>query len=279
MNTRRIYITGASGCIGSQVTPLIPDAISIEGNILTTDFTEILEPNSTLIHLAARSNIAESKQKPEEYHEINVEGLKRVADACLAKNVKILFTSTVHVYGCPGPLIRETCPTLTAYSPYGATKIAGEHYLHDLGKKGLKYTIFRWPGVFGYSPRMHFDTALNQFTLQAVQGRPLTVWQETLHQKRPHLYIGDAVGAIKFFVERDLFDNEIYNVISGNFTVEETINAIREFVPDLAVSLIPAPAMNPLLDIDDSKIRAMGFKPTGTLRKGIAEMIPHIPSL
>lgn len=271
-----IYITGSTGCIGSQLIPLLSNPISISGNILDIDFQSILKPGSILVHLAARSNISESFEKPDEYHQINVDGLKRAADACLINKVKLLFTSTVHVYGCPGPLIKETCANLKAHSPYGATKIAGEQYLQELGKKGLQYTIFRWPGVFGYSPVMHFDTALNQFVLQAFEGKPLTVWQETWQAKRPHLYIEDAVGAIKFFLDNNLFNNEIYNVITGNYTVEETISAIREFIPELQVNFVPAPSMNPLLDIDDSKIQSLGFQPTGDLKTGISEVINYL---
>lgn len=271
-----IYITGASGCIGSNLIPLLNNVTPIEGDIMDVDFEKILKPESILVHLAARSDIAESKEKPEEYNKVNVGGLKRVADACFLRKVKLLFTSTVHVYGCPGPMIDENCQTLTAFSPYGATKIAGEKYLKELGSKGLKYTIFRWPGVFGYSRSMHFDTALNQMVLQAVTGKPLTIWEETWKQKRPHLYIGDAVGAIKFFLDNDLFQNEIYNVITGNFTVEETVNTIKELVPNLLISFIKAPAMNPLLDISDKKIRSLGFEPQGSLSQGIKEMIPHI---
>lgn len=273
MTNQPIYITGARGCIGSRLVPLLSNAVPIEGDILTLDFDAILEPNATLVHLAAKSNITESRQQPEIYHRINVDGLKRVADACLRKHVNMLFTSTVHVYGCSGPRINESCADLKAYSPYGATKIAGEQYLQELGRRGLRYTIVRMPGIFGYSPAMHFDTALNQFVRQALQGVPLTVWRETWEQKRPHLYIGDCVAAIKFFVEHDRFDNEVYNLITGNFTVHETIEAIREFVPGLQVSFVDSPAMNPLLDIDNAKICALGCRPTGDLRTGIAEMV------
>jgi nucleoside-diphosphate-sugar epimerase len=75
------------------------------------------------------------------------------------------------------------------------------------------------------------------------------------------------------FLEQNLFNNEIYNVITGNFTVETVINNIQEFVPDLEMSFVDAPAMNPSLCIDDTKIRALGFRPTEDLRAGIAETI------
>lgn len=266
------YVTGARGCIGSRLLQANPKLIPIEGDILTIDLQSKLTPGSTLLHLAAKSNIAESRTSPELYQRVNVDGLQRVADACLAKSVRLLFTSTVHVYGCPGPLIKETCPNLVAYSPYGATKIAGEKILEALGAQGLRYSIFRMPGVFGYSPSIHFDTTINKFFLEAKEKKPLRVWRSTWEATRPHLYIGDCVNAIQHFLDRDIFNNEIYNLITGNFTSKEIIEAIRAYIPDLTISFVDSPSMNPLLDIDDTKIRETGFKPTGTLEGGITEM-------
>lgn len=278
MNKRITYVTGAHGSIGSKLIPSLKNAVVVEGDILSLDFERILKPGTALVHLAALSNLAESHEKPEEYYNTNVNGLKRVVDACYSKKVKLLFISTVHVYGCPGPNIDELCTKLTAFTPYGATKIAGEQYIQELGKKGLQFTIFRWPGTFGYSPAMHFDTALNRMVSQAVKGERLTIWRETWKKKRPHLYIGDAIEAILFILDNDIFNDEVYNVITGNYTVEETVGAIKEFIPDLKIKFIKAPSMNPDLDISDAKIRALGFRPKGNLKRGINEIITSLKS-
>ncbi|MEK7203799.1 MAG: SDR family oxidoreductase [Patescibacteria group bacterium] len=274
-----VYITGARGSLGSRLTPLLKKAVAVDGDITALDFKKILKPDAKLVHLAGKSNIAESKQIPDEYYRVNVDGLKRVADACLTLNIKLLFPSTVHHYGCPGPLIDETCSNLKAYSPYGATKIAGEQYLQELGKKGLKFTILRPAGTFGYSPAMKFNTSLNQMVYQAVKGETLNIWKETWQEKRPHLYIKDAVRAIIFFLKNDLFNNEIYNVVTGNFTVEETVKAIKKFIPDLKISFVNAPPTNLKLDVSDKKICDLGFKPDGNLEKGVSEIITYLHSL
>lgn len=278
MKNAAIYITGARGCVGSRLIQRIPEVVVIESDILTANIQSVIAPESIVIHLAAKSNIKESHEKAEEYQKVNVEGTRRVADACLATNSALLFPSTVHVYGCPGPYIREG-GTIAAHSPYGATKIAAEQYLASLKSQGLRYSILRMPGIFGYSPAIHFDTALHQFILQAYTDTPLTLWRETWQAKRPHLYIEDCLDAIQFFIEHAIFNGEIYNLITDNFTVQETVATIKEFLPALQTTFIDAPSMNSALDIDDAKIRSCGFIPTGTLRKGIAEVVTYLNNI
>ena len=71
-----------------------------------------------------------------------------------------------------------------------------------------------------------------------------------------------------------MFDGEIYNILTANFTVENVVGAIKKFVPQLAVSYVDSPIMNQLsYEVDDSKFRKLGFKPAGDLKSGINEKI------
>ena len=73
-------------------------------------------------------------------------------------------------------------------------------------------------------------------------------------------------------MKKDLFNGETYNVVTKNFTVEDVVKTIKKFVPKLAVSYVDSPVMNQLsYEVDDSKFRKLGFKPTGNLKKGIGE--------
>jgi len=205
---------------------------------------------------------------------VNFKGLQRVADACLKTGTKLLFPSTTSVYGSQDVRVDETCAELKPQSPYAETKLSSEHYLRSLKEKGLKFVICRFGTIFGFSIGMRFDTAVNRFTWQAAHGQPLTVWKTAWKQRRPYLYLGDCIAAINFVLRNDIFDGEIYNVLTKNFTVEDVVKSIKKYYPKTKVNFVDSVMMNQLsYDVDDSKFRRLGFKPAGKLYDGIRETV------
>jgi nucleoside-diphosphate-sugar epimerase len=121
---------------------------------------------------------------------------------------------------------------------------------------------------------MRFHTAVNKFIWQACLGQPLTVWQTALDQKRPYLDLGDAVEAIRFILRKDLFDNEIYNVLTDNLTVRQITDVIRKYVPSLSIELVESQIMNQLsYTVAKSKFESHGFRFSGDLDKAIRDSI------
>ena len=121
---------------------------------------------------------------------VNVDGTERVARACAALGVGLLFPSTTSVYGVPHGVVTEDCPPedLRPQSPYAGWKLQSEELLGSLaGQEGLRFVIFRMGTIFGPSVGMRFHTAVNQFCWRAVAGQPIEVWQTASHQFRPYL--------------------------------------------------------------------------------------------
>jgi UDP-glucose 4-epimerase len=305
---KTILVTGALGHIGSKLirefNPELVEKVIIldnfstqrysslfdlpvtmkyefhEDDIRTADFSKYLNGVHTVIHLAAITDAPSSKDRPEETFEVNLNGTKRLADACLIANVPLFFPSTTSVYGSQETLVDETSTELKPQSPYAESKLKAEEYLRGMKSKGLRFVICRLGTIFGYSIGMRFHTAVNKFTWQAVNGIPLTVWKTALHQKRPYLDLTDCVGAINFILERDLFDGETYNVLTKNFTVEDIVNAIKEFIPQLQVSYVDSAIMNQLsYDVSDAKFRELGFVPTGNFREGTGETVERLSGI
>ena len=110
----------------------------------------------------------------------------------------------------------------------------------------MKAVTFRFGTIFGVSPGMRFHTAVNKFCWQAAMGLPITVWSTAYEQKRPYLDLDDACNAIVHAIKKDLFDGEIFNVLTLNATVKEIVELIKEFVPDLKVEFVDSPIMNQL---------------------------------
>lgn len=252
----------------------------IHDDIMTADFDKYLKGVSVVIHLAAITDAEGSHKIPEKVERVNYTGLQRVADACLKNKVKILFPSTTSVYGSQASVVDETCKELKPQSPYAWAKLKSEEYLNSLKPKGLKFVICRFGTIFGHSIGMRYDTAVNRFTWQAATGLPLSVWKTAWKQKRPYLHLTDCVRAVNFILEKDLFNGETYNVLTKNFTVEDVVNTIKQFVPKLAVNYVHSPVMNQLsYNVDDSKFRNLGFKPTGNLKRGINEKILQLKGI
>ncbi|MDO8183828.1 MAG: NAD(P)-dependent oxidoreductase [bacterium] len=249
----------------------------IEEDIRMADFKPLLVGVDAVIHLAAITNAEASKEIPILVREVNLDGAKRVAEACLEAGVPFFFPSTTSVYGSQGSLVDEDCVDLLPQSPYAESKLAMEKHLQVLGQQGLRFVICRFGTIFGHSIGKRYDTAVNKFTWQAVNGKPLTVWRTALKQKRPYLYLGDCVNAVNFIIEQDLFDGEVYNILTDNFTVEEIVNTIKTFIPTVEITLVDSAIMNQLsYEVDHAKIKNKGFKPTGQLADGIKESIDHL---
>ena len=174
----------------------------------------------------------------------------------------------------------ETCPNqeLLPQSPYAEFKLKSEQMLQEMGRnQGLKYVTCRFGTIFGTSIGMRFHTAVNKFCWQAVMGQPLTVWKTALDQKRPYLSVHDAIRAIRYIVKNDIFDGEIYNIVSSNNTVRDIVDAIRKSIPELEVDLVETEIMNQLsYEVLSDKIKKHGFSINDQLKDGVAETISLI---
>ena len=301
----KILITGALGHIGSKLIHSIrpgefeevhmldnlstqryaslfnlPKGVNfkfIEDDILETDLSVVMKDIDAVIHLAAITDAPSSFERKREVELVNYEGTKRVADACIVAGAGLLFPSTTSVYGSQSELVDETCPIeeLKPQSPYAEYKLKSEQMLKDLGaKQGLKFITCRFGTIFGTSIGMRFHTAVNKFCWQAVMGQPLTVWKTAMNQKRPYLGVNDAVQTIKFIIEKDLFDGEIYNVVSSNNTVRDIVNVIRESIPSLKVKLVDSEIMNQLsYEVSNNKMNVNGYDILDNIEDGILDTL------
>ena len=304
----RLLITGGLGHIGSKLIHsigpgqfdeiLIVDNLSTmryssffnlpqgvnfklyDEDILEIDFYKLLESIDVVIHLAAITDATNSFHKKDQIKLVNYLGTKRLAEACIAKNVKLIFPSTTSVYGQQSEIVDEKCDgsNLNPQSPYAYYKLKSEKLLINMGDShNLKFIICRFGTIFGQSIGMRFHTAVNKFCWQAAMGHPLTVWETAFNQKRPYLGVNDAINAIKFIINQDLFDNQIYNVVSSNHTVREIVELIKEIIPDLKINFINTEIMNQLsYEVDSNKIRACGFIARDDIDIGIKETINQL---
>jgi UDP-glucose 4-epimerase len=309
----KLVITGALGHIGSRLIHTIEpgefEEIILIDNLLTQRYCslfnlpagirwrfldiDVTADNANLdqlfsgidavVHLAAITNAAASFDIQEEVERVNYVGTERVARACAEVNCRLLFLSTTSVYGVADGIVDETCPPedLKPQSPYAESKLRAERLLSEQASaSGLRFFIGRFGTIYGNSIGMRFHTAVNKFIWQACVGEPLSVWRTALDQKRPYLELGDAVEAIRFVLRNDLFDNEIYNVLTDNVTVRQITDVVRKYVPDLRIELVESQIMNQLsYTVAKSKFESHGFRFKGDLDQAIADSIALLKPL
>jgi len=254
----------------------LPDEIDFifhEIDIHSKEMKSIIKKSDVLIHLAAVTDAERSFKNQEAVEKVNKKGFEYVADLSAEAGCALLFPSSTSVYGSQNELVDENCPDeeLKPQSPYAESKIYSEKLMAELArKKGLKYVIFRIGTIFGYSIGMRFHTAVNKFIWQASTGQPLTIWTTALHQKRPYCDLADCVRALNFFVNKNCFDNQIYNIVTENFTVQDIVGVIKKHVPGINISFVDSPIMNQLsYEASNKKSRELGFTYHGNLEEGI----------
>lgn len=299
----QIVITGALGHIGSKLIRILPkhfddlkiimiDDLStqrycslfdlpttarysfIEEKVKNTNWNNLLKTTKVVIHLAALTDAAGTADNPELVYQNNFESTKVLADICSEVQIPIIFPSSTSVYGSQSELVDENCKDLQPQSPYAACKIKEENYLLGLFPKKLSGIICRFGTIYGISPGMRFHTAVNKFCFQAVMNQSITVWETALHQKRPYLSLADCCNAICWIIKNRIYDRQVYNIVSNNFTVNNVLDEIKKHKSPINIQFVQHKIMNQLsYEVSSNKFQATGFSFKGRLSQGIKETI------
>ena len=249
----------------------------IEGDVSQIDLKPVFFGADVVIHLAAITDAAGSINKAEELEANNFQSTHRVAEACIEADASLIAISSTSVYGTQKDQVDENCSDseLQPQSPYATTKLKEEELIANLSKdKGLKAIHCRFGTIFGASQGMRFHTAVNKFCWQAVMNQPISVWTTAYDQKRPYLDLLDASRAIAFIIKNNIFDGQIYNVLTSNATVRQVVDTIKEFVPNLEIEFVDNQIMNQLsYEVLCQRFKSKGFVFSGNMRRGIKETI------
>lgn len=147
-----------------------------------------LEGFEAVVHLAALSNDPLGDLDPQLTHAINRDATVRLALAAREAGVRrFLFSSSCIMYGVSElARVTEDSP-LAPQTAYAASKVEAERALRELATNRFSPVFLRNGTVYGFSPRMRFDTVLNSFVASALatgvvvvrgDGRP---WRPVVH--------------------------------------------------------------------------------------------------
>jgi UDP-glucose 4-epimerase len=301
---RRALVTGGAGFIGSNLADaLLADGVEVvvydnfstgrrefvpeqatlvEGDVLDQErLTAAMAGCDAVFHLQANADVRHGLERPRVDLEQNTVATSNVLEAMRATGVKtIVFSSTGSVYGEPEVFpTPEDAPFPIQTSLYAASKLAGEGlvgaYAHGFGFTGL---VFRFVSILG--ERYTHGHVIDFFrSLQADPTRLRVLGNGK--QRKSYLYVGDCVNAIRIALaaHEGQPGMHVYNLgTDDSIIVDESIAVITEHLGVRPVlehtgGLRGWAGDSPLIHLDTTKIRALGWEPKVSIREAVVKTL------
>jgi UDP-glucose 4-epimerase len=234
-----------------------------------------------VIHQAAQIDVRVSVHEPALDASINLVGFANILAGVSAGKVKrVVFASSGGVvYGDPSVIPTPEPTANLPISPYGVSKLAGEHYLRVLGElHGFEGVALRYANVYG--PRQDPKSeagVVSIFVSRLLANQPLTIFGDGT-QTRDYVFVRDVARANLLagsaVVSRgDRLDVPAFNIATGR---ETSVNDLAQLVGD-ALGVTPVieyadPRLGELarscLDVSKAE-RELGWTPTVPFSEGM----------
>jgi predicted glycosyltransferase/nucleoside-diphosphate-sugar epimerase len=201
----------------------------VEADLSETDLEPLVDGVEWVFHLAGQPGVRGSwGTQFAEYLHHNVHATQRLLEALRAHPPRrLIYASSSSIYGdAPVPMMEEARPQ--PVSPYGVTKLAGEH-LVDVYRKsyGLPSVVLRFFTVYG--PRQRPDMAFHRFIRAIADGKPVHLYGDG-RQTRDFTYVDDIVEAC-LRAAACASVGEAINVGGGaSVTVNEVLGLLGELI-------------------------------------------------
>lgn len=246
----KALVTGAAGFVGSKITETLLaegeeviglDSMSdyydvdlkrrnvmrnanrnykfVQADLNRAPLEELLLDVDVIFHQAGQPGVRKSWGDDfTVYTRANVDATQRLLEAANAVGTvrKIVYASSSSVYGDSDTFpTKESAPT-RPQSPYGVTKLAGEHLCSLYAANfGLPTVSLRYFTVYG--PCQRPDMAFTRFARAAISGEAINIFGSG-HQVRDFTYINDIVAANLAAARLPTTPGAVYNIAGGGHT-------------------------------------------------------------
>lgn len=251
----------------------------LQMDVADPDFIELVASirPSIIVHMAAESHVTRSELEASVFFHTNVEGTRNVMEAArIASPDLVIHVSTDEVYGpCDRDPFREEDKEPGegwATSAYARSKALADDLALSYSPD-VPLIVVRPTNCFG--PWQHPEKAIPRWIIRALSGERLPVWGDGRYV-RDWMHVEDACSALTLLVKAGK-RGEVYNVAPEASPVENvelaTSIALLGELDSSAVYLTryDRPDHDRRYAIDASKLRALGWRPEGTLMQRLEE--------
>lgn len=307
----RVLVTGAAGFIGSHVAERLlldgREVVAVDGfdpyyareikeenaralradrrcrfveaDLSSADLAPLLDGVDSVIHLAARAGVRASWGREfDDYLRLNVLSTQRLLEASKGRKLHSwVYGSSASVYGDDATEAVGEDFLPAPHSPYGVTKLAGEHLAHLYRRHyALPVVALRYFSVYG--PRERPDKAIQKFLLAARDGQGISITGDGT-QQRDFTYVGDVVEATVAALDRPPVGESV-NVARGHtVALGDVVETIRRVTGSpLPARHVPGEAGDVRVTSAriDKAVRLLGYVPRVELETGIRRQWVHV---
>jgi dTDP-glucose 4,6-dehydratase len=302
----RVVVSGGGGFLGSHLCDALlgrGDEVVVLDNLVTgavrniehlfgrKGFTFVEHDVSNYIwvpgevdavmHLASPASPKDYLEKPIQTLKVGSLGTHNTLGLAKAKGAKYFLASTSEVYGDP-----QVHPQPETY--WGHVNPIGPRGVYDEAKRfaeamtiayhryhGLEVRIVRIFNVYGPRMRPEDGRVVSNFIVQALAGKPLTVYGDGT-QSRSFCYVDDEIRGFLALLDGDV-TGPINIGNDGEFTMLELADLVLEVTGSTSeVVFEPLPVDDPTQRQPDlTRARELlGWEPKISLREGLERTIP-----
>ena len=301
--SKTVLITGVAGLLGSRLADWIidnqPDTKVIGVDDLSGGFKENINPKvdfwqmnliehpienifevndiDYVFHFAAYAAEGLSPFIRTYNYDNNLKATARLVNECIKNDVKrLVFTSTLAVYGQGNGGIFDETQQQAPIDPYGVAKYACEMDIQIAGEQhGLDWTIIRPHNVYGIKQNIwdKYRNVLGIWMFQHLNGMDMTIFGDG-EQTRAFSYIDDALEPLWNAAIRPEACCQIIN-LGGikEISINEAAQTLQEVIGDSKLTYLEARhEVKHSIPTFQKSIDILGFEHKTDLKEGLTEM-------
>jgi dTDP-4-amino-4,6-dideoxygalactose transaminase/nucleoside-diphosphate-sugar epimerase len=241
------------------------------------EFPDLLNGIEGIVHLAGLANDPSCDLDPLMALDINLEGTKELARRAIEAGVRrFAFASSCSVYGKGVfEMLDEHSPT-NPVSVYAQSKLESERALLALKSGAFEPVITRPATLFGWSPRMRFDLAINLMVATASRNREINVYGGG-SQWRPFVHVRDAARAFADMLDAPAakVSGQVFNVGSdkNNYRIIDLARLVAGLLDNIPINVAKEDEDQRSYNVQFGKIeKVLGFQPEWSAERGAVEI-------